>query len=158
MKGDHQGTSAERLRFKRLMSLQNQMRSVMAQASLSARAGPYLLPAPHPTSTVIPESRPSPSSRNSRSGYPGSTATQNTPNVSPKTSRTNQILTCNHPEYGTIYTNAASCEEADLHNRISVAEPLHQTPGQDQYSGEGYQTPENEAGNSRTNRKLIENE
>ena len=109
-----------------------------------------------PSSRNPPSS--TPSSRNSRSEYPGSTNTTNTPNVSAETPRTNQILTCNHPEYGTIYTNAASCEEADLHNRISVAEPLHQTPGQDQYSGEGYQTPENEAGNSRTDRKLIENE
>ena len=76
-------------------------------------------------------------------------------NVSAETSdqRTDSILTCEHPEYGTVYTNAASCNEADVHNRISIAEPLLQTPGQDQYSGNTYQTPQNEAGNSRTERR-----
>jgi hypothetical protein len=34
------------------------------------------------------------------------------------------IITCQHPEHGTVYTNAASCDEVDYDSRLSQAEPF----------------------------------
>jgi hypothetical protein len=59
---------------------------------------------------------------------------------------------CPVPEIGSFFTNAATCEGADPHNRISIAEPLHTTPGQDRYSGQDYAPPDQQAGNSRSDR------
>lgn len=74
------------------------------------------------------------------------------PEVSAETSsaHTGRIIRCHDPEAGEFYTNAATCEDADPHNRITIAEPLATTPGQDRYSGQDYKPPEQEAGNSRT--------
>jgi hypothetical protein len=69
------------------------------------------------------------------------------------TSALEGILVCEHPELGTFYTNASSCHEADLDNRISHAESFSPVPDRDRYSGNDYQTPQKAAGNSRTDRK-----
>lgn len=63
---------------------------------------------------------------------------------------TDRIIQCHHPEIGPFYINAASCDAADPRNRISIAEPLHTAPGQDQYSGQNFTNPRQDAGNSRT--------
>ncbi len=62
------------------------------------------------------------------------------------------ILKCHHPDTGEYYTNAASCEDADLYNRLSTADPLVTHPAKNTYSGQNYSTPQVDAGNSRTNR------
>lgn len=36
--------------------------------------------------------------------------------------RTYQIIECHSPDIGRFWTNAASCDEAVLHNRVSVAD------------------------------------
>ncbi|MEJ8568630.1 hypothetical protein V3330_13440 [Wenzhouxiangellaceae bacterium CH-27] len=93
-----------------------------------------------------------PSSRTPRSGDPGSTR----PKPQPAAPRTRTILRCHDPEMGEYYTNAATCEGADLANRMSYAQPVPINPGQAQYGNAAYQSPQNQAGNSRSNRQLAQ--
>jgi hypothetical protein len=104
--------------------------------------------------TWIPLEPASPSSRPERSEGVGSSNSQagtadHTGVPAGTSERTATIIQCHDPEIGEFFTNAATCEAADPHNRISIAEPLHTTPGQDHYSGQNYTAPEQDAGNSR---------
>jgi len=94
-----------------------------------------------------------PSSQPSQSEGVGSTI--NVTAVPAGTASPPGILVCEHHELGTFYTNAPSCNEADLDNRISHAESFTPVPARDRYSGSDYQTPQNEAGNSRSNRQQV---
>ena len=67
--------------------------------------------------------------------------------------RTGTPIKCQDPELGEYWTNASRCEDADLHNRMSIAQPMPTTPARDQYEGRNYKTPQDAAGNSRTNPK-----
>ena len=66
--------------------------------------------------------------------------------------RTDTPIECHDPELGEFWTNATTCDQADLSNRITIAEPMSGKPGEDKYSGENYKAPEQEAGNSRSDR------
>lgn len=79
--------------------------------------------------------------------------TLNTGNVSAETSptRNDNIITCQHPEYGSVFTNAANCDEVDYENRLSHADSFQAVPERDRYSGTDYHSPENAAANSRSN-------
>ncbi len=72
------------------------------------------------------------------------------PDVSAETSpgRTDTPIKCHDPEVGEFWTNAATCEAADLNNRITIAESPPGKPAEDRYGGKNYKTPEEEAGNS----------
>ena len=59
--------------------------------------------------------------------------------------RTDTPIKCHDPEIGDYWTNAASCEGADLYNRISEAQTRPTTPAQDKYSGEDYRPPAEQA-------------
>jgi len=50
---------------------------------------------------------------------------------------------------GEFWTNATTCAGADLNNRITIAEPLPDKPAEERYSGKHYETPAEEAENSR---------
>ncbi len=63
------------------------------------------------------------------------------------------IIVCQHPEHGTVYTNAPSCDEVDYDNRLSQAEPFAPIPNPGRYNNSDYQTPDRQAENSRSNRK-----
>jgi len=67
--------------------------------------------------------------------------------------RGDRILECDHPELGKVYTNAATWEAADVHNRLSYAESLATTPAQARYSSETYQPPAQQAQSARSNPK-----
>jgi len=67
--------------------------------------------------------------------------------------RTDTPIKCIDPELGEFWTNASTCEGADLHNRMSIAQPMPTTPARDQLEGRNYKTPQEEAGNSRSNPK-----
>ena len=56
-----------------------------------------------------------------------------------------RILECTDPDLGTFYTNAASCAQADVHNRLSVTESGTDEPKPHPYMNEGYQTPAQQA-------------
>jgi len=73
-------------------------------------------------------------------------------NVSAETSRarSDHIITCQHPEYGTVYSNAANCDEVDYENRLSRAESFQAVPERDRYTGTDYHSPESAAANSRS--------
>jgi hypothetical protein len=113
-----------------------------------------------PLDPLSPSSQPSrsaqtPSSQPERSEGVGSSNSQagtadHTDVPAGTSERTATILRCHDPEIGEFFTNAATCEAADPYNRISIAEPLHTTPGQDHYSGQDYVPPDQQAGNSRT--------
>jgi hypothetical protein len=77
-------------------------------------------------------------------GATGAVGDANTvPNVPAGTraGRSEQIIECDLPDGSKAFTNAASCAEADFHNRLSIAQPLSSPPTQRPYSGEGYQPP-----------------
>ena len=80
-------------------------------------------------------------------------------NVSAETSgqRTNTPIKCHDPEIGEFWTNAASCAEADLHNRLSEAQSITPPSQQQPYGNENYVPPEEEAsrnlGKTRTGRQ-----
>jgi hypothetical protein len=63
--------------------------------------------------------------------------------------RGNVIIQCTDPEVGEFFTNAATCDAADLSNRLSYSAPLVTTPNRDKYSGQGYVSPAQQAANSR---------
>ena len=67
--------------------------------------------------------------------------------------RTNDYLVCQHPDpnIGTIYTNEQNCEDVNLDNRLSQAEPFQPIPNPDRYKNNDYQTPDRAAANSRSN-------
>ncbi len=71
-------------------------------------------------------------------------------NVSAETPRpgNDNIISCEHPEYGTVYSNAANCDEVDYENRLSRAESFQAMPERDRYSGSDYHSPESAAANS----------
>lgn len=50
------------------------------------------------------------------------------------TNRTIAPIKCIDPEIGEFWTNAATCEGADLYNRISIADPLAVSPAQERYT------------------------
>ncbi|HKX55689.1 MAG TPA: hypothetical protein VJN01_06295, partial [Xanthomonadales bacterium] len=60
------------------------------------------------------------------------------------------IIVCQHPEHGTVYTNAANCSEVDYDNRLSQAEPYEPIANPDRYKNNDYQAPQNAAANSRS--------
>jgi hypothetical protein len=119
------------------------------------RSGQPILPEQAAWSELHPSSQPSDSSTQSSqpSRSEGVGSTTNAMAVPAGTSALEGILVCEHPELGTFYTNASSCHEADLDNRISHAESFSPVPDRDRYSGNDYQTPQKAAGNSRTDRK-----
>ena len=115
------------------------------------RTGRPLPPEQATWTELTPSSRndsSTPSSRNGQSPYPGSTGNPSTPtaNVSAETSAEG-IITCQHPDHGTVYTNAASCEEADLDNRISEAEPYQPASNPERYKNSDYQPPQDDDAN-----------
>jgi hypothetical protein len=67
--------------------------------------------------------------------------------------RTNTPIKCHDPEVGEFWTNASSCDGADLNNRMSYATPLATSPAQDKYTQKNYKKPEQIAVNSRTDQK-----
>jgi hypothetical protein len=120
-------------------------------------------PSSQPERNTFPPSSPpersaqTPSSQPERSEGVGSSnsqagTTDHTDVPAGTSERTDKIIQCHDPEIGEFFTNAATCEAADPHNRISIAEPLHSTPGQDRYSGQDYVPPDQQAGNSRSDR------
>jgi len=68
-------------------------------------------------------------------------------------SRTGTPIKCQHPEIGEFWTNATTCEGADLGNRLSYSAPLASTPFQDRYNDTGYKTPARLAADKREDRK-----
>jgi hypothetical protein len=64
--------------------------------------------------------------------------------------RTDTPIKCYDPELGEFWTNATTCDQADLNNRLSYSDPLATTPNRDQYSGQDYSPPGQEAVNSRS--------
>jgi hypothetical protein len=77
--------------------------------------------------------------------------------VSAETSsrRTNTPIKCYDPEIGEFWTNAASCGEADLHNRLSEA-PSITTPEQRKpYGNEDYVSPQEEAERNRGKTRTV---
>jgi len=83
------------------------------------------------------------------------TLTPNNKNVPAGTSsaRTDTPIKCYDPEIGEFWTNAATCEGADLNNRISNAQLLPATAERDKYDDRNYKTPGQEAASSRTDQK-----
>jgi len=59
------------------------------------------------------------------------------------------IIKCTDPEVGEFWTNAATCEDADLNNRLTYAQTVPGKPAQEQYSGQDYVPPAQQAANSR---------
>jgi hypothetical protein len=55
--------------------------------------------------------------------------------------RTDTPIKCQDPERGEYWTNAATCDQADLNNRLSYSAPLATNPSQDKYSGQDYVPP-----------------
>jgi hypothetical protein len=107
---------------------------------LAARDTPP--PQPEPTTTwqtLTPG--PNPPSGNAKS----------VPDVSAATSplRGSTIIRCTDPEVGEFFTNATTCDAADLSNRLSYSAPLATTPNRDKYSGQDYVPPAQQAANSR---------
>jgi len=99
-------------------------------------------PGPDPGSNISPDTNPAASAGNVSAETPPS--------------GNDTIITCQHPEYGTVYSNAASCDEVDYDNRLSRAESYQAVPERDRYSGTDYHSPESAAANSRsysTNKK-----
>ena len=68
-------------------------------------------------------------------------------------SRTDTAIKCHHPDVGEFWTNAATCEGADLDNRLSYSAPLATTPYRDRYNESGYKTPSQMAADDRGDRK-----
>ena len=93
-------------------------------------------------------------SPNQPTGYVNST-----PDISAETSqrRTDTPIKCQDPEIGEYWTNAATCEGADLHNRLSHAAPLVTSPDRKKYSGQDYTPPAKQAANSRTKKNSKPN-
>ncbi len=134
-----------------------------ASGSTDDRGWTTLLPSRSRDIDSSPPSPPSPRhpgpSPRTRSGA-GSTnltdnnSTTNTGNVSAENSPTGSanatIITCQHPEYGNVYSNAASCDEVDYDSRLSRAETFEAIPERERYSGTDYHSPENAAANSRS--------
>ncbi|MEJ8568631.1 hypothetical protein [Elongatibacter sediminis] len=110
-------------------------------------------PTTNPSSQAPPTTNPSsqappttnPSFRTPQSGDPESTSPSPRTTPNPET-----ILRCHDPEIGDFYTNAPTCAAADPHNRITIAEPLVTHSAENTYSGQNYTTPEQDAGNSRS--------
>ena len=59
-------------------------------------------------------------------------------------------IKCHHPDVGEFWTNASTCEGADLSNRLSYSAPLASTAHQDRYNDRTYKTPEQMAADSRS--------
>lgn len=125
--------------------------------TLSADSTPSRTPAssaPFPAPGVTPPTGTAPSdssSRTLRSSDPGSTPGTDA-SAGTSANRTDRIIQCHDPEIGDFFTNAVSCDKADPHNRITIAESVQTTPGEDRYSGQDYTSPEQDAGNSRSDR------
>ena len=64
------------------------------------------------------------------------------PTVQPSSRRTDTPIKCQDPEVGEFWTNASSCEGADLHNRISGAQVRPEIAVRDQYDDQKYEEPE----------------
>jgi hypothetical protein len=107
---------------------------------LAARDTPP--PQPEPT-TTWQTLTPSP-------GHPSGNA-KTVPDVSAETSplRGSAINRCTDPEVGEFFTNATTCDAADLSNRLSYSAPLATTPNRDKYSGQDYVPAAQQAANSR---------
>jgi hypothetical protein len=63
--------------------------------------------------------------------------------------RTSTPIKCHDPEIGEFWTNAASCGEADLHNRISDAQSVTTAEERRAYGHEDYVSPQEEAERNR---------
>jgi hypothetical protein len=72
---------------------------------------------------------------------PASQASNNIP-AGMSSDRTDTPIKCHDPEVGEYWTNAASCEGADLHNRISDAQVIPEIAVRDQYDDQKYEKPE----------------
>lgn len=75
------------------------------------------------------------------------------PRASAETSnrRTSTAIRCHDPKRGEFWTNAATCQEADLNNRLSYAQS-RTTPktAEERYRNERYLTPQQEADRNRS--------
>jgi hypothetical protein len=82
---------------------------------------------------------------------PGVGGATSVPGVPAGTSsgRAGQVIECELPDGTKGYTNAASCEEADFENRLTIADPLVPLPKRQRYSGEDYQSPAQQAKSAR---------
>lgn len=89
------------------------------------------------------------------SGLSAETSTPRSP------ARTNTPIRCNDPELGEFWTNASTCDQADLHNRLSIAEPVLEQP-QDPYDNKNYVDPAEQAARNRsqsgTSRQVVAKE
>jgi hypothetical protein len=97
-----------------------------------------LSPSSGSASTSSPSSQPSslsgPSSQPSRSEGVGSSNPAE--NDAPAQTSAEGIITCQHPEHGTVYTNAASCDEVDYDSRLTPAEPFEPEENPERYKDE----------------------
>jgi len=59
----------------------------------------------------------------------------------PSPLRGSAIIRCTDPEVGEFFTNAVTCDAADLSNRLSYSAPLATTLNRDKYSGQDYVPP-----------------
>jgi hypothetical protein len=73
----------------------------------------------------------------------------------PNNDRTDQPIKCVDPEIGEFWTNASTCDGADLHNRLSFAKPIVTSPEKARYGNESYRAPGDEAKSSRTNKRSM---
>jgi hypothetical protein len=98
-----------------------------------------------------PKTPPSPEEAAWTTLEPGAVDASSVPDVAAETSsaRGDQILECHDPKVGKFYTNAASCAEADVHNRLSIAQPLASAQKPRPYSGTEYKSPAEQAKESR---------
>ena len=89
------------------------------------------------------------------SSWPNPSATGNpgvspAPSNRPSTTRTNTPIKCHNPEVGEFWTNAATCEGADLHNRLSIAQPISVAPNRPDFDNRNYAEPGENIDRSRT--------
>lgn len=116
--------------------------------------GLYLLDRANRTDLPLPPEQAtrtefSPSSQNNSSSSGNYVQSQD--EVAAETAYTDGIITCQHPDHGTVYTNAANCDEVDYDNRLTQAEPFQPIPNPDRYRDNDYQSPQEAAATNRSN-------
>lgn len=70
------------------------------------------------------------------------TDTNSEHSIAAPSGRTDTPIKCHDPEVGEFWTNATSCENADLHNRISDSQVIPEMAVRDQYNDQKYEEPE----------------
>jgi hypothetical protein len=74
-----------------------------------------------------------------------------------KNDRTDRIIKCVDLEKGEFWTNAATCDGADLHNRLSYAKPVMIAPEPERHSNKNYIAPGEEASTRNTKNRTGRN-